>query len=105
VIALAVAAVLSTSPAVRPEDRWFAEDKWRHFVTSFVSSSLAGSAARAAGLDRGQAIRAGVAAGATVGVWKEVQDARRPGGHFSVRDLVWDAAGVGAAAGVLSGTR
>lgn len=83
-----------------PPDRWLGEDKLRHFFTSFVATSLATSVARAAGAERDVSIAIGVTAGSVSGVWKEVRDLRDPSGRASVRDLVWDAAGVGAAAAV-----
>jgi uncharacterized protein YfiM (DUF2279 family) len=106
VITLALVATLTAAPGSEPgADRWFAEDKWRHYVTSFVATSLSASLARAAGLDRSAAIRAGAAASLAAGLGKEIHDARSPTGRFSVRDLVWDAAGVASSAAVLSTAR
>jgi uncharacterized protein YfiM (DUF2279 family) len=48
---------------------------------------------------------AGAGFGMGVGVWKEIHDHRTPGGHASVRDLVWDAAGVGAGVAVAARSR
>lgn len=89
----------------RAADRWVAEDKFKHFFTSFAVTTIAAAGARTAGIDAGRSLAVGVGFGAGVGVWKEVRDARRPGGHFSVPDLVWDFAGVGAAAAVAAQTR
>jgi uncharacterized protein YfiM (DUF2279 family) len=96
---------LSLGGGREPADRWLAEDKWKHFFTSFVATTLAASGARAAGLDARGSLVAGVGVGVGVGVWKEVRDHRLPGGRASVRDLAWDAAGVGAAAVVVSQSR
>lgn len=93
---LALCLCLSLGPP-QEIDRWFAEDKYKHFVASFVVTSLAASGARAAGLSRDASLIAGGAVGGAAGVWKEWRDARTPDGVASVRDAVWDAAGVGAA--------
>jgi uncharacterized protein YfiM (DUF2279 family) len=79
-----------------PRDAWFAEDKYKHFAAAFAATTLSASAARTAGLERDASLRLGAATGAAFSLWKEIEDHRRPGGYFSVRDLVWDAAGVGA---------
>lgn len=93
---------LATAP---PEpDRWIGEDKLQHFFVSFVATSLAAGGARLAGVDRPPAVVVGVSFGAGAGIWKELRD-RRLGRAISVRDLVWDAAGVGLAAVVASRTR
>ncbi len=83
-------------------DRFFGEDKFKHFITSFIVTSLAASGARAAGLDHDAALAAGVGTGAAVGIAKEVRDLGREGSRASIYDIVWDLAGVGAAAAVQS---
>jgi uncharacterized protein YfiM (DUF2279 family) len=88
---------LSLTGGDSPGDRWIAEDKFKHFFTSYVVTALGIASARAAGLDARQSLMVGAGVGAGAGVWKEIRDARLPEGHASVRDLVWDAAGVGAA--------
>jgi uncharacterized protein YfiM (DUF2279 family) len=80
----------------RAADRWVAEDKFQHFFASFAITVLAAGAGRTAGLGARDGLMVGAGAGVGAGVWKEIRDAGRPGGHFSVRDLVWDLAGVGA---------
>jgi uncharacterized protein YfiM (DUF2279 family) len=92
---LLVASILATDP---PRDRWFGEDKLRHFFASFVITSVAASGARFAGLGERESLAAGVGFGAGLGIWKEIRDAGKPGETASFRDLVWDAAGVAAAA-------
>lgn len=82
----------------QPADRFFGEDKLKHFFTSFIVTSLAASGARAAGLDADASLLVGVGTGATVGVLKEVSDLRREGATASIYDIVWDLGGVGAAA-------
>lgn len=88
-----------------PADRFFGEDKLKHFFTSFVVTSLAASGARAAGLDADMSLLVGVGTGATVGVLKEVSDLRREGATASLYDIVWDLGGVGAAAAVNARTQ
>ena len=100
---LAVAAVLHAT-AVRPPDPWFAEDKLKHFAASFVVSSLSASGARAFGLDRRQSVAAGAAVGLASGFAKEIGDARS-GIGFSVKDILWDIAGVSAAVALLDASR
>lgn len=77
---------------VAPPDPWLAEDKIQHFTVSAAATTIGYGGASLA-LERDAAL---VAAGATalgLGVAKEVWDVRA-GGPFSLKDLVWDAAGV-----------
>jgi len=101
---LLIMAVLTPDPLRQTPDRWFAEDKLKHFVTSFVVTSLSATGARAAGLDRRPSIAFGAAVGSVSGLYKEVRDARS-GAIFSMRDIVWDGAGVGASLFVLHSSR
>jgi putative lipoprotein len=87
-------------PGRQPADRFFGEDKLKHFFTSFVVTSLAASGARAAGMDAEPAMWVGAGTGAAVGVLKEVSDLNREGRTASLYDIVWDLGGVGAAAAV-----
>lgn len=91
---------LSLTGGAAPDDRWLAEDKFKHFFNSYVVTVLGAAGARAAGLDARQSLAVGAGVGAAAGVWKEIRDARTPGGSASVRDLVWDFAGVAAAVAV-----
>ena len=91
--------------AAQPEDRWFGEDKVKHFVTSFIVTSLASSGARAVGLDNDASLLVGAGTGAGLGLWKEWSDRNAEGHTASVRDIVWDLAGVGAAAVVQAQTQ
>ena len=76
-----------------PDDRWLAEDKARHFSLSFAATAFAYGASRFAARPAEARLAAG-AVGLALGVGKEVVDVRR-GTYFSLKDLVWDAAGVG----------
>lgn len=86
--------VFSLNPAAPPSDRWLAGDKLQHFFTSAFVQSMSYGALRTSGLDHGAALAGASVATATVGVGKELRDLRARG-EFSVRDLVWDAAGAG----------
>lgn len=88
-----------------PRDRWLAEDKWKHLVTSFVVTSLSASAARTVGLDDQASLVAGASAGIGAGVWKEIRDEGEEGNAASFRDLVWDAAGIAAAVVIAAQSR
>jgi uncharacterized protein YfiM (DUF2279 family) len=96
---------LRTGPEV-PADRFFAEDKLKHFAVSFVFTSLATSGARATGLSRRASLLAGASAGMGLGVAKEIRDLRTPESTTaSVYDLAWDAMGVGTATILAAQTR
>jgi putative lipoprotein len=87
-----------------PPDPWFGRDKLKHFVVAAAIETGGYAALRAAGL-RPTASLAGASlltAGASLA--KELLD-RRAYGHFSVRDLTWDAAGGGAAFVILDRER
>ena len=97
--------VFSLNPTA-PPDRWFAEDKVKHFFSSaFVQGShVVYGALRTSGLDHGAALAGASVTTAAVGVGKELHDLRSKG-EFSIRDLTWDAAGAGAATVLLVRTR
>lgn len=83
-----------SDPAV---DRWIDRDKGQHFIASALVAGVAQHLLVQAGVPERRAWPAAFAVGAQVGLFKETYDAYRPGGSgFSVRDLVWDAAGLGA---------
>ena len=95
---------LATLMALPPRSSWFGADKAKHFLVAAFTHSVAFSAARAASLSRSGAQGIGGVSVIAVGVWKELSD-RRAGRPFSAGDLVWDAAGGLAAAGLMNGTR
>ncbi len=88
-----------------PADRWVGEDKLKHFLASFVVTSFSASGARAAGLDPGESVRVGAGVGMAVGTWKEIRDRGDPGASFSLRDMAWDLAGIGAASALMNQVR
>ncbi|MDB4879632.1 MAG: Protein of unknown function periplasmic lipoprotein [Gemmatimonadetes bacterium] len=77
-------------------DRWLGADKAKHFFTSAFVQSMSYGSLRAAGAAHGPALGGATAATVAAGAGKEVWDLRG-GGTPSVKDLVWDAAGAGAA--------
>lgn len=94
-IAAPASAVLPVPYLRAAPDAWFAEDKARHLFASLALTAVAFGGATTVGMEWPEAgIAAGAVAGAA-GLAKELSDRAR-GRSFSVRDLVWDAAGVGA---------
>jgi putative lipoprotein len=91
--------VLSLSLAA-PPDHWFGSDKLKHFFLAAFTQSVTYSALQLAGVRHGPALASAWAVTAGVSVGKELHD-RKVTGLFSVRDLVWDAAGAGAATAVI----
>lgn len=85
-------------------DRWFGPDKIKHFFLTAFAQSFVYASARAAGVERDDALRASIAAAAVGGVAREIYDARVKG-RFSVPDLVFDAGGVLAATAMLRETK
>lgn len=93
---LALAAGCADTPAIEPTppvvDHWVAEDKLRHFALSFAATQTAyGGLSIVA--DHDAAVTGAAVTGLALGVAKEIHDARI-GRPFSLKDLVWDAAGV-----------
>ena len=77
-------------------DRWFGPDKVKHFFVAAFVQSVGYSIARGAGASPQASLSAATVTTAGVSIGKEIQD-RRAGGRISMPDLVWDAAGAGAA--------
>lgn len=93
-LVLAFRIAVGGPPTQMTPDRWFAEDKLKHFFMSFAATNLAFGAARTTGLEGGPALLVAGAASAAAGLGKELHD-RRNGRPFSRKDLVWDALGIG----------
>lgn len=87
--------------AVAP-DPWLAEDKIQHFTLSAAATTMGYGAASVA-LEPDAALLASGLTALGLGLAKEVRDVRA-GRSFSLKDLVWDAAGVALALGLLNGT-
>lgn len=96
--------VFTLAPAMLPPDQWFAGDKLQHFFSSAFVQSMSYGTLRTVGASHDAAIIGATAASLTAGVGKEIRD-ERSRGEFSYRDLVWDAAGAGAATVLLVRTR
>lgn len=84
-----------------PADPWFGADKVKHFFTAAFVQSVSYGVLRGARAGRTEALTGASAITAVVSLGKEVQDGRARGA-FSARDLVWDAAGAGAATVLLA---
>jgi uncharacterized protein YfiM (DUF2279 family) len=85
-------------------DLWFAEDKLKHFFTSYAVTAMAFGGACAARIDADAGLALAGVVGLIAGIGKEVSDHRR-GGPFSFRDLAWDAVGIMAGLGLAAGAR
>lgn len=86
-------------------DSWFASDKLKHFFLSAFVQSVSYSVMQVTTHgSRSSLLLSASATSAVVGIGKEIHDSRVKG-EFSVRDLSWDAAGIGAATLMLSKTR
>jgi uracil-DNA glycosylase len=105
VIALALVAGPRVASAQIPADHWIGADKVKHFFTTALIQSLAYSVIQVTTqAHRSSLLFSASVASAAAGIGKEMYD-RRSYGHFSVRDLAWDAAGAGTASLMLARTR
>jgi uncharacterized protein YfiM (DUF2279 family) len=111
--ALAAVAAIVAALALGPQsaaaqirvDNWIGADKVKHFFTSALIQSLAYSVTQVTTQgSRSSLLLSASVASAAAGIGKEMYD-RRSYGHFSVRDLAWDAAGAGMASLMLARTR
>jgi len=84
-----------------PRDSWFGADKLKHFFVAAFTQSVTYSALQTARVRHDHALAGAWAVTAVVSVAKELHD-KRTTGLFSVRDLVWDAAGAGVATALLA---
>ena len=75
-------------------DSWLGEDKFKHFAFSYAVTAGTAAGARLF-TDNDASVITGAALGVAAGVAKEIYDRRNRGGA-SLRDLLWDLAGVGA---------
>ncbi len=90
---------------VGARDPWLGTDKMKHFFLSAFVQSLAYSVMQVTTRgSRSSLLLTASAASAAAGIGKEIHD-RRVKGEFSVRDLAWDAAGVGTASLMLNHTK
>jgi uncharacterized protein YfiM (DUF2279 family) len=85
-------------------DGWFGEDKLRHFLASYAVAAVGYGSARLVGIEPDAALALATGGAVAAGIGKEWADVRR-GGPFSLKDLVYDAAGIAVALGILRNTR
>ena len=88
----------------KPADPIFGVDKVKHFFIAGFVETMAFSGLQAAGVNRSSARGAAIGATTVVSLGREIHD-RRTKGLFSVKDLVWDALGAGAALLVINKTK
>jgi uncharacterized protein YfiM (DUF2279 family) len=103
-LALLVAQQKPAAQGSPPRDSWFGADKLKHFFVAAFTQSVTYSALQTARVRHDHALAGAWAVTAAVSVAKEVHD-KRTTGLFSVRDLVWDAAGAGFATVLLARSR
>ncbi len=82
----------------KPDDKWFAMDKLKHFSTSFyMSTSLFYTQNRVFDLKADRANRNAAGLTISLGLLKEIGDLKQKENYFSWRDLAADILGAGAA--------
>ncbi|HEX2723443.1 MAG TPA: hypothetical protein VHM24_11020 [Gemmatimonadaceae bacterium] len=101
---LAVSFPASAQSHPKPGDAWFGPDKVKHFLIAGFVESVAFAGAQGAGANRNVAKSAALAAVTAASFGREFHD-RRTKRLFSIRDLVWDAMGAGAALLVVNRTQ
>ena len=100
----ALAFAVSLQLSAQPRDSWFGPDKVQHFfMTAFIQSAAYGGL-RVTSLDHSASLAGATVTSAVFSVGKEMRD-KRTQNLFSAKDLVWDAAGAGAATLMLQHTR
>lgn len=92
-LALNVLSGCATHHAKDRDDKWFAEDKYKHFLVTTAISAAIASAARHNGNENCDAALIGFSVTLTIGAGKEIYDKRKRGTFYSYRDMVWDTAG------------
>jgi uncharacterized protein YfiM (DUF2279 family) len=95
IAAIALAIVLDTTRA-KPKDAWVGQDKFQHAGMSYAITSFAFAGTSNEG--------AAIASASVIGILKEVYD-RKNGRPFSIKDLLWDAAGIALGYVVIKQTR
>lgn len=102
-LALSLALNLVFAQSAVAGDSWLGIDKLKHFFLSAFATSVSFSALQAAGANRKTAMTGAIGASAALGISRELYNLRTTR-VFSLKDLTWDAIGIGAAATVLSRT-
>lgn len=76
-------------------DSWTGFDKVRHATFSFLwVLSTQYVAVNKLGMEEGEAFGLSAVSAASAGLLKEIYDSKKPGGHFSKRDLVANGVGI-----------
>lgn len=104
VLLLSLPMSLNAQAKNKPSDSFFGPDKIQHFFVSAFLQSFTYSALRATKASHQSSLAGATATSALFGLGKEVRD-KRGYGLFSVRDLVWDAGGIGTATLLIGHTR
>ncbi len=99
---IAAPAIYNAAVAAERDD-WLGEDKFKHFAMSYMITAATFGAARVAA-DRDASLTTGIAIGVVAGILKEIYD-KRDNRRISVKDLLWDAAGIAAGAVIAKQTR
>jgi uncharacterized protein YfiM (DUF2279 family) len=86
-----VSCYAATQPCSYAADAWIGEDKFKHLALSYMVTATVAAGARTF-TDRDDSIIAGAALGLLASVGKEIVDRKK--GSWSVRDLLWDMAGI-----------
>lgn len=88
----------------KPADPIFGVDKVKHFFIAGFVETMTFSGLQAAGVNRSSARGGAIGVTTVASLGREFHD-RRTKGLFSVKDLVWDALGAGAALLVINKTK
>jgi len=75
------------------EDRWFAGDKYAHFLVSAAISSAVTQGAIENGQNKCDAARVGFTVTLTIGAGKELYDKYKKKTFYSYKDMTWDLLG------------
>jgi len=82
------------------QDSWWTEDKLNHFLHSATITSTTYLISKNIGkFNKEKSIYISISLGSIAGISKEISDKQKKDGSFSVKDLIYDIAGI--AAGIL----
>ena len=103
-IVIGVLVLPATVHAQQKTDPLFGVDKVKHFFIAGFVETMTFAGLEAAGAKKSPARTAAIGTTVVVSFGREIHD-RRKKGLFSVKDLLWDALGAGAALLVINKTR
>jgi putative lipoprotein len=94
-----LAILLSSAPSLRADDhkidKWFSSDKFKHFsVSAFYTTGTSIVADKHFDLKEDRSLTVGIGFTISLGGAKEIVDLNSKDGAASVKDLIWDLAGV-----------